>query len=167
MESDATHFTDALNASVEQADGLFVARMDADDWSYPRRLERQLEFLTRPQGTDVVSCRVEAAHAQLTAYVDWSNKLRDKKIPLRRFVESPVVHPSVMWRRKVAERYGAYRTGDFPEDYGLWLRRLDAGVRTAKLPEVLLGRRTQWPRYTRNRRSNSGNLTRLGSTRPR
>jgi hypothetical protein len=43
-----------------------------------------------------------------------------------------------MFRRSVPERLGAYREGDFPEDYELWLRWLEAGVRMEKLPEALL-----------------------------
>ncbi len=36
------------------------------------------------------------------------------------------------------EEHGAYLEGDFPEDYELWLRWLDRGVKIAKLPEVVL-----------------------------
>ena len=36
------------------------------------------------------------------------------------------------------EKHGAYLEGDFPEDYELWLRWLDQGVKIAKLPEVVL-----------------------------
>jgi hypothetical protein len=43
-----------------------------------------------------------------------------------------------MFRRTCVEQAGAYRDGAFPEDYELWLRWLEAGVRMAKLPEFLL-----------------------------
>ncbi|RCK78200.1 MAG: Glycosyl transferase, group 2 family protein [Candidatus Ozemobacter sibiricus] len=72
-------------------------------------------------------------------YVDWMNSLlTPDDIERERFVESPLAHPSVMFRRALIERYGGYRPGPFPEDYELWLRWLDAGVRMAKVPEVLL-----------------------------
>lgn len=54
------------------------------------------------------------------------------------FRESPIAHPSVMFRRELISRYGGYRDGSFPEDYELWLRWFDAGVRFEKLPETLL-----------------------------
>ena len=57
---------------------------------------------------------------------------------VNRFVEQPVVNPSVLFRRELVARHGGYRDGDFPEDYELWLRWLDAGVRLAKVPRVLL-----------------------------
>ena len=57
---------------------------------------------------------------------------------LRRFVESPVAHPSVMFRRALLAQHGGYVAGDFPEDYELWLRWLDAGVTFAKVDAELL-----------------------------
>ena len=92
----------------------------------------------------LVACRVEfggnrEAQAGYAAYVDWTNSLLEPEaIALNRFVESPLAHPSVMFRRELVDRFGGYRQGAFPEDYELWLRWLDAGVRMAKLPEVLL-----------------------------
>lgn len=42
-----------------------------------------------------------------------------------------------MFRADAMRRHGPYRDGPFPEDYELWLRWLDAGVRMSKLPEAL------------------------------
>ncbi len=72
-------------------------------------------------------------------YIDWMNSLiTPDDIERERFVESPLAHPSVLFRRDLVDRHGGYRAGPFPEDYELWLRWLDAGVRMAKVPEVLL-----------------------------
>jgi hypothetical protein len=43
-----------------------------------------------------------------------------------------------MFRHELVERHGGYRAGDFPEDYELWLRWLDAGVVMGKVPRELL-----------------------------
>jgi glycosyltransferase involved in cell wall biosynthesis len=40
-----------LNECIERARGDYVARMDADDIAYPRRLEKQLTFSRRPSGS--------------------------------------------------------------------------------------------------------------------
>jgi hypothetical protein len=54
-----------------------------------------------------------------------------------------------MFRRELIEQYGAYRMGDFPEDYELWLRWLDHGIKMHKLPETLLDWRDSDKRITR------------------
>jgi glycosyltransferase involved in cell wall biosynthesis len=133
----------ALNAGLAVAAGEFVARMDADDESMPRRLEAQVEWLDLHPDTGLVGCLVEyggnrATNAGYALHVDWINTVRTaEEIGRSRFVESPFAHPSVMFRRTLSERHGAYRDGEFPEDYELWLRWLDAGVRMEKVPTPL------------------------------
>jgi glycosyltransferase involved in cell wall biosynthesis len=135
---------EALQAGCCHARGELIARMDADDWMAPERLEKQARFLQNRPETALVSCRVAyGGDAQLAAgyaeHVAWINSLATPElISLRRFVESPVAHPSVMFRREMLERLGGYRSGDFPEDYELWLRWLDAGAQFARLPDELL-----------------------------
>ncbi len=55
-----------------------------------------------------------------------------------RFIELPVVNPTAMWRKEVSEKYGMYRSGDFPEDYEMWLRWLGEGVKIKKLDKKVL-----------------------------
>lgn len=134
----------ALRRGCMEARGLDIARMDADDVMAPDRLRLQTEFLDRDPSIGLVSCRVRfggdpTAQAGYAAHVDWINSLRTPEaISLRRFVEAPVAHPSVMFRRVLLERFGTYAAGDFPEDYELWLRWLDAGVRFGKVDAELL-----------------------------
>lgn len=134
----------ALNAGLTAARGRLIARLDADDVCHPRRLEAQATFLDAHPGIGLVSCRVafggdpEAARGYLE-HVRWANGvLTPEAIRLAIFRESPLPHPSVMFRAGLAERYGGYRQGDFPEDYELWLRWLDHGQAMAKLPDTLV-----------------------------
>lgn len=135
----------ALEAALASARGQLLARMDADDHALPARLARQVEWLERDPGLGLVSSLVAhpapdaAATEGYARYVAWLNGVvSEAEIAVNRFVESPLAHPSVMFRREVVMRHGGYRDGDFPEDYELWLRWLEAGVRMAKVPEVLL-----------------------------
>lgn len=134
---------DALNTGIATASAPVIARMDADDISLPPRLERQYDHLLGNPGTGLVSCLVEhggsaRSQAGYARYVTWINTLiTHDEIALNRFVESPLAHPAVMFRKKFVDAFGGYRNGNFPEDYELWLRWLEAGVRMEKIPEKL------------------------------
>jgi glycosyltransferase involved in cell wall biosynthesis len=147
----------ALNLALAEARARLVARMDADDVSHPERLERQAHWLEGDGGLDVLGCRVEFVPSAgvptpggMRSYVEWSNGLLDHRSMAReRFVESPLVHPSAAMRRESLVRLEGWREFDGPEDYDLWLRAFEAGLRFAKLDEVLLRWRDRPDRLTR------------------
>ena len=141
IEQEPKGIAEALNRGLASCRGEFVARMDADDGMSERRLELQSTFLTSNPHFGLVSCRVHfgGLEAGYAAHVDWINTLMNPDaMSLRRFVEAPVAHPSVMFRRELIGKHGGYRNGPFPEDYELWLRWLEAGVRFGKVDEALL-----------------------------
>ena len=145
----------ALNRGLRQARGTYIARMDADDICRPERLALQADFLDREPNIGLVGSRVEYLgdankNEGLAHFVRWSNSLiAPRDISLYRFVESPLIHPSVMFRRELPKRFGPYRDGPFPEDYELWLRWMERGVHMAKLEETLLEWRDRPGRLTR------------------
>ena len=136
----------ALNLGVERANSDLLARMDSDDVMHPLRLEKQVEFLRRHPDVGVIAAKVcyrinpgQPFGEGFEQYVKWSNSvLEEHEISLYRFEESPIVHPSVVFRKMLFKSYGGYRDGAFPEDYELWLRWQSRGVRICKLKEVLL-----------------------------
>jgi glycosyltransferase involved in cell wall biosynthesis len=134
----------ALNQGLQMSRSALVARMDADDFAHPDRLTLQVARLKADAAVGLVGSRVRFGGDRDRAegyalHVDWLNTLiTSKAITLNRFVESPLAHPSVTFRRSLIDRYGGYANGPFPEDYELWLRWLDAGVSMASLTETLL-----------------------------
>src|SRR5439155_22039764 len=54
----ALGIVEALQHAAAAARGEFIARLDADDWSPPERLLRQLQFFERYPQLGVVSCLV-------------------------------------------------------------------------------------------------------------
>jgi glycosyltransferase involved in cell wall biosynthesis len=134
----------ALNAGLAACRAPLVARMDADDVAAPARLELQAALLDREPGVAVAGCLVEvfpeaAAREGMRVYVEWLNGLCTPEAIARAiFIESPLVHSSVVMRREWVERVGGYQEHGWAEDYDLWLRLHLAGARFAKVEQVLL-----------------------------
>src|SRR5262245_20525814 len=142
----------ALNEALAAARGAFVARMDADDRALPARLALQAERLRDDASVDVLGSRVrlDGGGRGMRAYVAWQNRLLDHDAIVRDlYVESPLVHPSVMMRTSALRSLGGYRAFDGPEDYDLWLRARAAGLRFGKRAETLLVWRDRPGRLTR------------------
>jgi len=145
----------ALNAGLKACRAPFVARMDSDDRSHPERLALQLAYLQANPQVGVVSCRVKGFPSDqvrqgFQAYIEWLNSLlNDEDIRGEMFVESPLAHPSVVFRKDVVLAAGGYQERGWPEDYDLWLRLYLEGICFAKLPETLLEWREHPERLTR------------------
>ncbi len=145
----------AMNSALANCVCPLVARMDADDLMEPRRLELQAEFLRENPSIALVGSQVSLFPAEriqngFHEYIRWQNAcLTPQQIADNIFVELPVAHPSIMFRRQAVMEVGAYRDGDFPEDYELLLRLHRHGHSMAKLPEVLLHWRDSGERLTR------------------
>jgi glycosyltransferase involved in cell wall biosynthesis len=146
----------ALQTGLHACTAPLVARMDSDDVSHPQRLEKQAAYLDQNPAISLVSCRVrgfphESLRTGFRIYIDWLNSLLDNEVIRREiFIESPLPHPSVVYRRQAILQVGGYQDHGWAEDYDLWLRLYLQGNRFAKLPEVLLDWREHPARLTRS-----------------
>ena len=145
----------ALNIGLAACRAPLVARMDGDDICHPRRLELQAAQLTADPSLTLVTCQVRhIPRQQLTDgmrnYENWQNGLLNHDAIMQDlFVESPLTHPSVMFRRDAIMQLGGYRDCGWAEDYDLWLRMATAGARFARLPQILFYWRDRPERQTR------------------
>lgn len=128
-----------LNQAIGLARGQYLARMDADDISFPDRLAKQFAFMEAHPTVDLVSCRVmlfndegepkgyfpfKETHAQICNH------------PWRGF---DLVHPSWFGRIDWFKQYG-YRDVTRAEDQDLLLRSFRQSS-FACIPEVLFAYR--------------------------
>jgi glycosyltransferase involved in cell wall biosynthesis len=145
----------ALNAGLVACRAPHVARMDADDRCHPERLAKQVAALDADPGLAVCASLVDGfphdhVREGFRIYIDWLNHLVDHEAITREiFIESPLAHPSVAFRKRWVEKVGGYQEHGWPEDYDLWLRLYLAGARFEKVPEVLLYWREHEARLTR------------------
>lgn len=127
-----------LNLCLRYSKGYFLARMDDDDWSYPNRLEKEVQFLRNHQNIAYVGCDV--------ALVQDGEKIGERYLPKYPMVEDfyftqPYIHPALMFRRAILEAVGGYDESTdclLCEDYDLLLRLYKAGYVGANLQEILL-----------------------------
>jgi len=145
----------AMNLGLRQAQSDIVARMDADDVMYPHRLSTQYEYLNRHSDTTLVASQVRLFPEHeitdgMQEYIRWQNTcLTHEQITTDLYIESPLAHPSVMYRKAAILGTGGYREGLFPEDYDLWFRLIQKKHQIHKLSQVLLDWRESELRYTR------------------
>ncbi|TSK06562.1 MAG: glycosyltransferase [Geobacter sp.] len=145
----------ALNLGLAACRADLIARMDGDDVCHPARFAAQVDYLTDHEEVGLLACSFghfprHRVGMGMSGYERWQNALLGhEEITADLFVESPFVHPSVMFRKGEIERTGGYRDMGWPEDYDLWLRMAAAGTRFARLPETLFYWRERPERTTR------------------
>jgi glycosyltransferase involved in cell wall biosynthesis len=129
--------TATLNLGLAEARGEFIARQDADDWSEPRRLERQIAFVE------------EHPEIALVGSAAWTHQHDGTPLWLVRMPEThsgiltafwygnPFVHGSVLFRTETAREAGGYREQlRCSQDYDFFWRLSEAGG-AANLAEPL------------------------------
>jgi len=130
-----------LNEGVKLARGQYIARMDADDVSFPERFAKQVSFLDANPEVSLLGCRavVFRDSGDVVGLLPFS---RDHAMLCARpWRNIPLPHPSWMGRRHWFEAH-PYRMPEVPraEDQELLLRSYPDSC-YACLDEVLLGYR--------------------------
>jgi len=144
----------SLNLGIELARGEFIARMDADDVAYPRRLERQVAFLDANPDVGMVGTAYDEIDERGSVIGHRCHPTEHEALRRALIRYNPFFHSSVMIRRSVLEAVGPYdETRSFlVEDYDLWFR-VARVTRVANLPETLMQRRYGTHNISRKRES--------------
>ncbi len=109
-----------LNFAVTKASAPYIARMDADDVSYPERLMLQYQFMEAHQ--DVAVCGAFLKVMDKEEIVRCPENHEDIFFEL--LINNVIAHPVVMFRKSVwAKHRLQYEEKWFPaEDYMLWVK---------------------------------------------
>lgn len=128
-----------LNRCIEISSGEFIARMDADDYSYENRFAAQINFLKN--NTNLFFCS-----SNIDIYDGTDITVKNKKMiefPTKRNLvyQSCFVHPASMFRREVFSTLKGYRVSKETtraEDYDLFMRAYGAGLLGGNISTPLL-----------------------------
>lgn len=128
----------ALNIGLKYCKQDFVARMDSDDISRPKRCEQELLALT-DKSLDLVGGCIE----EFDAVPGDLGRIRNVPITLEEIIEyskrrNPFNHMTVMFNKNSVVQAGGYQHCPGHEDYWLWVRMISNGSKCENLPDVLV-----------------------------
>lgn len=120
--------TKSLNIGIAEASGQYIARMDADDISFPNRLQVQFDYMEAHPEVDVCGCCAK----EFGAVHRYSGKRlivpeTNEQIKIRAFVYSPMIHPSVMFRMERLPNILYNENFNKAQDYVLWGDLIEKG----------------------------------------
>jgi glycosyltransferase involved in cell wall biosynthesis len=135
--SDNIGLISVLNQSVEQCSGKYVARMDADDWSEPERLQLQFDYLESHPKVGIVGSWIKLFGEKDEIWHYRNNDSFIKSLLL--FKTNGFPHNSIMLRKTVVEKFNYDSEFKHIEDTELWLRIMfqDPEIEFANIPKVL------------------------------
>lgn len=125
--------TATLNKGIELASCELIARMDADDISYPERLEKQYKYFQEHPDCVLVSSWVRRFDTKGTTKII---KFKSEYFYYFLIFNTWIKHPTVMYKRSAVIEVGMY-TKLYAEDYNLW-SKIIRKYKFHNLSEVLL-----------------------------
>jgi len=128
----------SLNKGLKLCKGKYIVRMDADDWSYPDRIEKQVKFMENNpdvvvSGGSLLICDEKLQEKGVRKYPLTDSEI--KKIILR---FNPVPHPASIWRKETINKTQGYPSKiGTSEDYALILDISQYG-KLANIEDILI-----------------------------
>lgn len=98
----------ALNKGLAKVQSKYVVRMDADDWSYPDRLENQYKYMESHPKIGVSGGAVEVCNERLEIINKRNYPLTDEEARKIIFHYSPFAHSATIWRTSVLKAVNGY-----------------------------------------------------------
>lgn len=107
-----------LNQGLKLARGRFIARMDADDISHPKRLELQIKLMEKNPSLSAVGGWVKTIGLEKNR--KWQYRTNAQILKCELLFDAPLAHPTVMLRSATLKKHNLRYRIKNSEDYGLW-----------------------------------------------
>lgn len=127
----------SLNMGLMYATGMYIARMDSNDYSHPDRLEKELRFMVE-NGYDFVSCFINSMDEEghVISYAK-PFKYTEKLLHDTLSHFDCVAHAAWMTKKTVYDSLNGYRHIFAAEDYDFVLRALENHFSIGIIDEAL------------------------------
>lgn len=137
----------ALALACREAKGCYIANLDADDLSYPERLEKQAAFLDAHPDHVWVGCGEEQEDSRRGEHLKRTYPLSDAAIRRQSAKCIPYCHSAVMFRRSLIDDGINYDPAQpYLIDFEFFLRVAGHG-KVANLPDILVKREVRHASY--------------------
>jgi glycosyltransferase involved in cell wall biosynthesis len=131
--------TPSLNIGLKLARGKYIVINDADDLSLPRRIERQLDFITKHPEYPVVGCSAYIMDKNGKINRIFSKPTDPRKIQLWILNDTPMIHGSVIMNKEVIIAEGGYDEYHITsQDSEFWARLMRKGYPVTNVPDLLV-----------------------------
>ena len=131
----------SLNKALSLAKGDYIARMDADDISHPRRFELQMHYMMQNNLDLVGTCKRCIDEAGTLIPESNSRHYSPDAVMRRLRVDDCIPHATWFAKKSVYDRVGAYRNMPRCEDYDFLLRAHALGIPMGLCSEILFDHR--------------------------
>lgn len=131
--------TAAANTAIKNANGKYLARMDADDLALPNRLEQQVTFMEENPNIGLLGSWVDIIDNDGKILKIWYTHATNGYLGWNLLFGTGFAHSSVMMRSDIVKNVGYYQSPE-AEDYDLW-SRISRIANVANIPDVLQQKR--------------------------
>ncbi len=139
----------ALRKGVEECNNELIIRMDSDDISKCDRIEKLYK--------EIVNGKHDIVGSNITEFINDENNIVSRRVvpekddEIKKYMKKrcPMNHVSVIFRKESVQKVGNYESLLYNEDYLLWIKMAQAGMKFYNIQEDLVNVRVGSDMYKR------------------
>ncbi len=131
----------SLNEGLRACNNEWIARMDSDDISVPKRFEKEFKIIEdNDYNIDIIGSYIDE-FSERVGDISSIRTVGVSQEEIKRMTKkrTPFNHMSIIYRKSIVEKAGCYSENFGKlEDYKLWVDMFSIGARAVNIPEVLV-----------------------------
>lgn len=125
----------SLNKGIELAKGEYIVRMDADDISYPDRIEKQYNFVKKNPQYAVIAGKADIFDQNgIYGTIGKFGKVEKKQL----VKGTPFIHPTMLIKKDYIKQIGGYPNYRRAQDYAMIMKLYSKGFKGYIMDDILI-----------------------------